>query len=380
MNTKKLFNLAISSCLLAYSITSSYACTVLAITDKNGNVYQGRANEFPYQQPDSLTYWPAGTRIESVTPDGKQGMTFNTKYGILTTNLKGMTPNAKQETVHEGANDQGMSITANFYTLNTETSITAPASKTLSVVDFPTWALGNFQTIEQLKKAIQNKEAEVWLPRIAAYGNLITPVHYAIYDKTGGAVVVEWNGGKMEIYDNKIGVMTNEPPFPWHVENMNNFAYLNNVDKNAGKFNKLNVTAYDSGGALASLPSPNTTVGRFVKAAYYANFAEKASTPDEALLTLGHVMNNFDRPKGITVDNPNAANAAMGAAGRTSESTYFIVMKDLSRNLYMIRTINAFNFTQFDLNKLKQVKQTKVVSFKDLNANTNLNGDQLFLR
>ena len=380
MKAKNLFNVMMASCLLACSIVNSYACTVLAITDKNGNVYQGRANEFPYQQPDALTYWPAGTRIESATPDGKQGKTFNTKYGILSATLKGMLANTKQDTVHEGANDQGMSITANFYTLNTETTITVPASQTLSILDFPTWALGNFQTVEQLKQAIKNKEVEVWLPRLPVYGNLITPVHYAIYDKSGGAVVVEWNDGKMNIYDNPVGVMTNEPPFPWHLTNMNNFAYLSNVDKNSGKFNKLNVTAVDSGGALASLPNPNTSIGRFVKAAYYSNFAEKASTPDQAFLTLSHVLNNFDRPKGITIDNPNAASAALGAKGSSSESTYFVVLKDLSRNLFMIRTINAFNFTQFDLNKLKEVKETKVVSFKELNANSNLSGNQLLLK
>lgn len=382
MKTNTLFKTLLASSLIACSIANSYACTVLAFTDAKGNVYQGRANEYLYQQPDEITYWPAGTRIESVTPDGRQGKTFNTKYAILAATLKGITPNAKQDTVHEAANDQGMSLTTNFYTLNGQPAVSAPPSQVLSVIDFAAWALGNFQTVEQLKQALQNKEVDVWLPKMPNMGNLVAPLHFAIYDKVGGAVVIEWTGGQTLVYDNKVGVMTNEPPFPWHLQNMNNYAYLTNVDKNTGKFNNLTVNAYDSGGATAGLPAANNSMGRFVRAAYYANFARKAKTPEEALLTMGHVMNNFDRPIDITIDKPNAAAADLGASATkpTSEATYYTVIKDLSRNLFLIRTINAFNFTQFDLNKLSTIEETKVVSFKDLNANTNLDGNYLFLK
>ena len=33
--------------------------------DQTGNIYQGRTNEFAGQQPDSLSYIPADTKIES---------------------------------------------------------------------------------------------------------------------------------------------------------------------------------------------------------------------------------------------------------------------------------------------------------------------------
>ena len=73
MKLKDLCSALLSVTLLTSSIGSSFACTVLAIKDVNGNVYQGRTNEFAGQQPDSLTYWPSGTKMESITPDNKQG-------------------------------------------------------------------------------------------------------------------------------------------------------------------------------------------------------------------------------------------------------------------------------------------------------------------
>ena len=37
----------------------------------------------------------------------------------------------------------------------------------------------------------------------------------------GGHIVVEYINGKANVYDNtKVGVLTNDPPFPWHMDNI----------------------------------------------------------------------------------------------------------------------------------------------------------------
>lgn len=360
---------------------SSHACTVLSIRDAKGNVYQGRTNEYPGMQPDELTYFPAGSSIESVTPDGGKGMSFKTKYAIFGATLKGMTPNAKQDTLHEAVNDQGMSFTTNAFTRNGQSKITMPADKVLSVIDFGAWALGNFRTTDEVKKAIENNEVDVWFPNIASMWNLLAPVHFALYDKSGGAIVIEFVGGKTQVYDNAVRVMTNDPPFPWHLDHMNNYARLSNVDKNSGQFQDLSVQAPDSGGALAGLPSSNTSPDRFVKAAYYSNYALKASSSEEAIQTLSHVMNNFDRPVDITIDEPSDSSGGESVQSKaaTSEATYFTVMNDLSQNHFYIRTIKQINYVRFDVGKLAGLKAVTKVSFQRLNSSTSLDGTELLL-
>jgi len=359
-----------------------FACTVLSIRDAQGNVYQGRTNEFAGQQPDSVTYFPAGTRIESVTPEGKQGVTFNTKYGILGVTLVGLVSNAKQSTLHEAVNDQGLTITTNALIENNPPVPKASADKILSALDLGTWALGNFQNVQQVKQALDNNEVEVWLPRVPSMANLYAPLHFAMYDKAGGSIVIEFTDGKTSVYDNPTAVMTNDPPFPWHLTNMNNYAYLTNIDKNTGQFNALKVASTDSGGNMANLPSAETSVGRFVKAAYYSNFEHKANTPDQAVKTLSHVMNNFDRPKDISADLPGTASKAEAFAANkiSSESTYFTTMNDLSRGHFYLRTINSINFAKFDVRKLAAVKQTKVVKFSTVNEFGRLDATDLFLK
>ena len=229
-------------------------CTALAIKDTNGNIYQARTNEFVGQQPDTLAYYPSGTLIQSVTPDGKQGKTFNTKYAIFGAFLNGMTPNAKQDTIHEAVNDQGMSLTTNAFMGNTSPTITAIPDKVLSVVDFGTWALGNFQNVEQVKQALKNKEIDIRLPKIVSMGDLVTPLHFAMYDKSGGTIVIEFNDG-IHVYDNPTCVMTNDPPLPWHLQNLNDYAELTNIDKNSQRFNNFQANAGSGGIALRGFAS-----------------------------------------------------------------------------------------------------------------------------
>lgn len=382
MKLKLVSKILLSTCLVFSSVANTFACTVLSIRDTQGNVYQGRTNEFAGQQPDSVTYFPVGTRIESVTPEGKQGVTFNTKYGILGVTLVGLAANAKQATLHEAVNDQGLTITTNALIENNPPVPKAAADKVLSALDLGTWALGNFQNVQQVKQALDNKEVEVWLPRVPSMANLYAPLHFAMYDKAGGSIVIEFTDGKTSVYDNPTAVMTNDPPFPWHLKNMNNYAYLTNIDKNTGQFNSLKVASTDSGGNMANLPSAETSVGRFVKAAYYSNFAHKASTPDQAVKTLSHVMNNFDRPKDISADLPGTASKAEAFAANkiSSESTYFTTMNDLSRGHFYLRTINSINFAKFDVRKLAALKQTKVITFSTINAYGNLDATELFLK
>jgi penicillin V acylase-like amidase (Ntn superfamily) len=77
----------------------------MMMKDANGNAYEARGMEWPGVLPDTMNYFPTGFTIQSITPEGKQGMTFKTKYGFVGVSLKHMVPNAKQPLVADGAND-----------------------------------------------------------------------------------------------------------------------------------------------------------------------------------------------------------------------------------------------------------------------------------
>jgi choloylglycine hydrolase len=363
-NIKSFISLLVASSLTLTSASNAIACTSLIVTDVNGNAYHGRTLEFSFAVPTNLTYFPAGSKIESVTPSGAQGVTFNTKYAILG-QAAAVVPGAKQPLVVEGANDQGLSFSGNELNDLTAPPVGNDPKKILSANDFGSWILGNFKTVEEVKKAMLSDDTQFWLPPVPMMGGALVPLHYAIFDKRGNGLVVEFINGKKNVYDNPVNVMTNGPEFPWHLANLNNYTF-SNVDRNTSQLGKLKLQTVDSGIALSSLPSAQTSMGRFVKAAFYSNYVRKGKNPDEAITLLAHIMNNFDRPHDLTIDPPGGVGDGPRGSKKSSEVTEWTVMNDLSRNLTYIRSINAVNWTVIDMNKLKNVTQVKSVSSYDV--------------
>lgn len=311
------------------------SCKNSTATDVNGNAYHGRTMEFSMQIPTMMTYVPLGSKIESVTAAGAKGHTFNTKYAIL--GMTGdMVPGAKQPLIFEGANHQGLSFSLNEFNGVSAPAVGNDASKILSMNDFGSWILGNFKTVAEAKAALLSNNTQFWLPNVPMTGNVALPGHYAIFDKKGNGLVVEFVNNKMNVYDNLVSVMTNVPEFPWHVTNLNNYTFTN-VDKNTGKLGQQPLQTADAGIALTGLPSAQTATGRFVKAAFYANYVKKGKTPDESINLLAHIMNNFDRPQDLTIDPPGGVGDGPRGNKSSSEVTQWTTMNDLSRNLTYVR-------------------------------------------
>lgn len=361
---KKLITFTVSLGLIISSIGNAFACTALIVTDTKGNAYKGRGYEFSVDVPSMITYLPAGGKIESFTPSGAKGKTFNTKYPILGVTLAAI-PGAKHPLFVDAANDQGLTISLNALNNSSSPPVGNDNSKILAAPDLGGWILGSFKSVAEAKAALLSDDTQFWLPAIAVMGNRPFPLHYAIWDKTGAGIVLEFTNGKKNVYDNPVNVMTNGPEFPWHLENLNNYTFTN-VDKNTGQLGKLKLQTQDAGIALAALPSAETATGRFVKAAFYANYVRKGKTPDEAIVTLGHIMNNFDRPYDLTVDGAGGMGDGPRSKGLSSEVSSYIVMNDLAGNRFYYRGIESLNWAVIDMNKLKNVTTMKTVSAKEV--------------
>lgn len=363
MKIKKLISLLIAASIFIASIGNTIACTALTITDINGKSYHARTMEFGGLMPGAVTYIPVGSKIESVTSDGKKAKTFDMKYAVIGVTVPAV-PNTKQDTIGEGMNDQGLSFSANAFNASSAAPVGNDASRILSASDFGAWILGNFKTAPETKAAILSGDTQFWLPPFPLFGNELMPLHYVITDKKGESIVVEFANNKTNVYDNPINAMTNGPEFPWHLENMSNYTFTN-VDKNTGQLGKLKLATQDAGIALTGLPSAQTSQGRLVKAAFYSNYVRKAKTPDEAVVTLAHIINNFDRPYDLTVDGAGGQGDGPRGKKLSSETTNYTMMSDQSRGLFYFRSINVMNWSVVDMNKLKDLKQVKKVNIYD---------------
>ena len=362
---------------LVIAVPFAHACTALMITDTKGNAYSAKTMEYAVPMPFAMSYVPAGTKVVSVAPGNKPGLSFETKYPVLGVGAN-VGVGSGLNMLAEAANDQGLSVSSNEMPgSQSPTGAGSDAAKAVASTDLALYLLGNFKSVAEVKAALVDGSVSVWLPEIPLMGNLVAPLHYILFDKTGAGIVIEYLDGKQNIHDNPVGVVTNAPDFPWHLKNLNNYAQLTNVDKNTGQFGQLKVGAPDSGNALDNLPSSQISAGRFVKAAYYTQFVRKADSPEDAVITLGHIMNNFDRPYDLSIDKGYSAEGGKPGS-TTSEVTLFTWMNDKSRNLYFLRTIDALNFAQFEIDKLSPIKKVVTVPMDKINDDQ-LDGTQILL-
>ncbi|TXK61027.1 linear amide C-N hydrolase [Alkalisalibacterium limincola] len=381
MSNRKLSLIPLAAALALSLSAPTQACTSLTYTDANGSVYLGRTLELSADLPYQLLYVPAGHAFRSQVP-GQRALTYEAKYPLFGVTMPDRLPTADSPLgvgdlkLMEGFNNQGLTFSLLAYpsAAGPQDSV-AMTRRVLSALDLGSWILAQHANVDEVKQALTRQT--VMLAPLAAIGGALPPFHYVVHDRGGASIVIEFNKGQMTVHDNPVGVMTNGPEFEWHLTNLNNYTFLSNLDQPTATFGDFTATQPDSGIATAGLPASNTSVGRFVRAVYYSKFAEKVDDPDAAVITLGRIMNNFDRPKGITIDEREGGGEHMDltalvsdASQYSTEFTSWTNLTDLSRNRFHIRTYDSLNYTMIDLEQLSQTDGVRILPLKRLDAST----------
>ena len=342
-------------------------CTSLLYKDAHGASYAGRTMELPMELPYEVAYFPVGASFESLVK-GQPALAYQAKQAFISIAVPD--PVSKDLKVVEGMNDAGMSFSVlAFASTDGPSEMLSKTTAALAAIDLGSWVLGSFQNVAQVKAALQAQP--VLATALLPFGVMKTPFHYTLHDATGASLVIEFANGQQNVIDNPIGVMTNGPEFQWHLTNLNNYTFLSNKDQSKLTLNGVHLQQPDSGIATVALPGSNTSVGRFVRAVYYAQFAEKAKTPEAAVQTLAHVMNNFDRPRGITIDERFKESAqnmvAPGVNGKSmyiSEYTSWTALSDLAQRKFYVRSYGSLNYVCFDLGELQSLNECKKIALK----------------
>lgn len=353
-------------------------CTALIYSDAAGRNYLGRTLELTVELPYEVVFFPAGFSVRSEV-SGHPALAYTLDHAVLAITMPARLPTAAAPLaladlkVIEGLNDAGVTFSVLSYPSAAGRAQSADVTRAvLAASDLSSWVLGRFASVAQVKAALADQP--VFLEALSILRGTVSPFHYVVNDATGASLVIEFHKGEMQLYDNPVRVMTNGPRFDWHLTNLDNYTFLSNVDRSSATFGTYAARQPDSGIATAGLPSSSTSVGRFVRAVYFAQFAEKAEAPDAAVCALAHVMNNFDRPRGVSIDYPDAGGGHMEVAGLkedgarpyATEFTSWTSLSDLERRLLFVRGYGSINYTRFDLGALTGVGAPKVMPLRQL--------------
>jgi len=332
--------------LFGFFFAQAIACTHFKITAQDGTVVIGRSLEFGPNLESNIITVPRDTAFDNKAPDGSAGVSWKNKFGYV--DLNGF----QLPLAVDGMNEKGLSIGALYFPnkIQYQTVSTGEDKHALPYYAFGDWVLGNFSTVAEVKAALPT--LRVYAKALEVQGKPTTfPLHYVITDASGQSAVVEFVDGKMNVYDNKLGVFTNAPSFPWQLTNLRNYANLSPYSPAAVKVDGIEYSATGQGAGMFGLPGDTSPPSRFVKIAFLVDTAKEVPDAAGALNLAQHIMNNVDIPFGLV----------RGVKGDNSplESTQWVVFKDLKNHVLYFKSYDNQTLQAIYLDKLNFAKGAK---------------------
>ena len=339
---KRIIALFAVTAISAFLAAESDACTGISLMAKDGSRVVARTVEWA-ATPMQCGYVvaPRGHSHQSYTPKGQNGLVYKAVYGYTGIYTE------YEPFIVEGINEAGLSAGLFFFPQYGEYAPYDPANanKTICDMQFVSWVLSQFSTIDQVKDAIEDVDLVTLDSKIGA-------VHWRIAEPDGRMVVLEVVGGVPRFYENKLGVLTNAPGFQWHMTNLNNYV---NLEPASAPDNTIapgvTLKALGHGSGMLGLPGDFTSPSRFVRATFFKTTAPTWDTGFETVVQAFHILNNFDIPIGsqhAKADIPKGLPSATQFTSATDQTA----MKFYYRTAWN-SNIRCINLMDIDFKKVK---------------------------
>ena len=242
------------SLLASAASMPSQACTGITLRDPSGSPILARTIEWGGSDLNSrYVIVPRGYVQRSYVPGGvKGGLEFKARYGYVGLSVE------QEDFVAEGLNEAGLSAGLFYFP---RYGSYAPydslqASKRLADLQLVPWMLSQFRTVDEALNGLKQV-------RVTAIDPRASTVHWRIADTSGRQVVVEIVEGRVQVFENKIGVLTNSPGFEWQLTNLNNYVNLFPGSAPAQQLDSLTLQPFGAGSGFLGLPGDVTPPSRF---------------------------------------------------------------------------------------------------------------------
>lgn len=228
-------------------------CT--AITYKTKDHYFGRNLDLEFSYDERVTITPRNYPFHF-----RKSKDLESHYAMI-----GMAFVAEGYPLYyEATNEKGLSMAGLNFPGNASYKPEEPGKDNIAPFEFIPWILGQCASIAEVRERLEHMN----LVNIHFGDELpLSPLHWMISDREE-SITVECVKEGMKIYENPVGVLTNNPTFDMQMFNLNNYLHLS-VEKPVNCFSKdLNLEPYSRGMGAMGLPGDLSSASRFVKAAF----------------------------------------------------------------------------------------------------------------
>ena len=258
-------------------------CT--AATYKTKDHYFGRTLDYEYSYDEQVTVTPRNYPFHF-----RNGQVLKNHYAMI--GMAFVVGNCPL--YYEATNEKGLSMAGLNFVGNADYKPEVEGKDNIAPFEFIPWVLSQCETIAETKKLLEN----INIAKIAFNEQLpLAELHWIISDRNESITVESVREG-LKVYDNKAGVLTNNPPFDTQMFNLNNYMFLSN-DKPVNNFAKeLPLDMYSRGMGAMGLPGDLSSMSRFVKVAFTKMNSVSGDSESESISQFFKILGSVEQQRG----------------------------------------------------------------------------------
>lgn len=200
------------------------------------------------------------------------------------------------------------------------------------------WILGQCKTVVDAKMFL----SKLNLLNIPFNKELpLSPLHFLLADKRE-SIVLEPMADGLKIHENPIGVLTNNPPFDFHIHNLAQYRNLTR-EESENRFCLLDLPPFSRGMGAIGLPGDLSSASRFVRAAFTKLNSVSGETEEESVSQFFHILDSVAQTRGCARVGKDFEITLYSSCCNTDKGIYYYTT-------YENRQITAISIHNEDLN------------------------------
>lgn len=303
-------------------------CTALTFFKQN-RMYFGRNLDLEYSFNEKVVVTPRCYRFNF-----KNGLIFKNKYAMI-----GMASVINNYPLYaEAINEKGLCLAGLNFPNNAKYYHSDNLTKNMiAPYELFPFILGQCQNLDEVKKIIK----DLTIVDISFSKEIPnTTLHWMISDQNDKSIVIECIQGVMQINENPFGVLTNNPPFAFHKENVRQYLHLSNKNPDSLLIHDYEITNFCEGLGGIGLPGDFSSPSRFIKAFYLKYFSQCNDDELSCVSQVFHILDSVAMVSGAVLSHDN----------KNDITRYSCVM---TLNGYYYKTYFNNQITKIELDEIK---------------------------
>ena len=195
---------------------------------------------------------------------------------------------------YDAVNERGLGMAGLNFVGNAQYRKAVQGKDNVATFEFIPWILVQCATVREARERL----ARLNLTEDSFSRDLpVAQLHWIIADREE-TIVIEAVKEGMKIYDNPVGVLTNNPPFGQQLFQLNNYMQLSPKEPQNHFSEKLSLRSYSRGMGALGLPGDLSSPSRFVRAVFTKMNSVSGNSEAESVSQFFHILGSVGQQRG----------------------------------------------------------------------------------